>query len=149
MFFYSVNAILNSIISLSLPAQSWGAGEVVGVDIDDKLIRAAWKRRRTVWSQHPRCPPSPTEEEQSSRAGPLSKKPKILHGSPDEGEDDEVSSLPAAFEHMFGPLAIPPADTLGADQDQRAFPHNVVFRTADWVKEGAIEDRGGYDVVLA
>ncbi|KAF9030127.1 Bin3-domain-containing protein [Hymenopellis radicata] len=31
-------------------AQRWGASKVVGVDIDDTLIRAAWRRRTTVWS---------------------------------------------------------------------------------------------------
>lgn len=31
-------------------AQRWGAHKVVGVDIDDSLIRAAWRRRIAVWS---------------------------------------------------------------------------------------------------
>ena len=35
---------------LRKPAQSWGASKVIGVDIDDALIRAAWKRRKTLWS---------------------------------------------------------------------------------------------------
>ncbi|EEB97939.1 hypothetical protein MPER_02643, partial [Moniliophthora perniciosa FA553] len=32
-------------------AQKWGADKVVGVDIDEALIRAAWRRRLVVWSQ--------------------------------------------------------------------------------------------------
>ncbi|KAJ7572092.1 Bicoid-interacting protein 3-domain-containing protein [Mycena floridula] len=31
-------------------AQSWGPRKVVGVDIDETLIRGAWRRRQAVWS---------------------------------------------------------------------------------------------------
>ena len=31
----------------------------------------------------------------------------------------------------------------------RAFPHNVIFRTADWARDGVFDDREGWDVILA
>jgi len=55
--------------------------------------------------------------------------------------------FPAAFEHMFGPLPI--SSALPDSPSERRFPHNVSFRTADWVKDGAVEDRQGYDIALA
>ena len=58
--------------------------------------------------------------------------------------------FPAACEHMFGPLPVPDSATRTGDgEDSGAFPHNVSFRTADWVKEEIVEDAGGYDIVTA
>ena len=55
-----------------------------------------------------------------------------------------------ACEHMFGPLPIPePASSPTSGSGNRIFPHNVSFRTADWVQEKIPEDIDGYDVVLA
>lgn len=45
---------------------------------------------------------------------------------------------------MYGPLPIP-----SRSSDVTGFPHNVVFRTANWVEKAIPEDSGGYDVVLA
>ena len=45
---------------------------------------------------------------------------------------------------MFGPLPLP-----SSDSSPDTFPHNVVFRTADWVNKEIIEDAEGYDIILA
>lgn len=108
-------------------AQLWGARKIVGVDIDETLIRAAWKRRRTVWSSSvPRTLPAPNAS--------------------DCEDSDEPDYFPAAFEHMFGPLPIP-SHTEHCPSDK--FPHNITFQTADWVQQRIHEDTEGYDVVLA
>lgn len=54
--------------------------------------------------------------------------------------------FPASFEHMFGPLPIPAARI---SKDAIVFPHNVTFRTADWVEEEIPDNAEGYDVVVA
>ncbi|KAI0663212.1 S-adenosyl-L-methionine-dependent methyltransferase [Cubamyces menziesii] len=111
-------------------AQRLGAKRIVGVDIDDALVRLAWKHRRSVWSQQ----------------GP----PENVSGRTQEGEDPHRPQqgipdyFPASCEHMFGPLLIPDA----VSQDG-SFPHNVAFRTADWVHNEIPDDAEGYDVVLA
>ncbi|KAF9226355.1 Bin3-domain-containing protein [Gyrodon lividus] len=112
-------------------AQSWGARRVVGVDIDDALVRAAWKRRRSLWSlQSPALNvPQKTED------GPTS--------SP-ELNDDPCDYFPVSCEQSHGPLPIP-----GNATGQHAFPHNVTFRTVDWVTEDSISDEPICDVVLA
>lgn len=72
-----------------------------------------------------------------------------------QGDGVTLPKFPAAFEHMFGPLPIPPPATTKTDggeasvNEQTRFPHNVTFRTADWVKDGVLDDRNGYDVILA
>ncbi|KAG6894287.1 hypothetical protein C0992_006725 [Termitomyces sp. T32_za158] len=48
-------------------------------------------------------------------------------------------------EHELGSLPIPPSETRG----RHVFPHNVSFRTADWVTTRIPDDMDGYDVVLA
>ncbi|KIP10687.1 hypothetical protein PHLGIDRAFT_65266 [Phlebiopsis gigantea 11061_1 CR5-6] len=103
-------------------AQSLGARKVVGVDIDESLITAAWKRRRSAWSQQ-----EPSEEQISSPSRAL---------RPDY--------FPASSEHMFGPLPIPtPKPRLDA------FPQNLIFKHADWVTTEIAEDAEGYGVVVA
>ena len=57
----------------------------------------------------------------------------------------EPGYFPAAMEHMFGPLPIPPAPPPSQDTE---FPHNITFYAADWVEAGCPEDAMGYDVVL-
>ncbi|PCH41477.1 Bin3-domain-containing protein [Wolfiporia cocos MD-104 SS10] len=137
-------------------AQSKGAKKVVGVDIDDTLIRAAWKRRRYVWSlQEPVDDGEFPDDTPDGRADeqPAPKKRR---------RDSDVSTLagaehprrprtdyfPASSEHMFGPLPIPPTEH-GSGNVPELFPHNVTFRTADWVSNDIPEDMGGYDVVVA
>lgn len=131
---------MNAVTILLHAAHSWGAREVVGVDIDDTLIRSAWKRRRTVWSQQPVF-----QADDSQLLDEKTRPVKRAKGLEVNDDDDQVVSFPAAFEHMFGPLPIPPAESGNATN----FPHNVTFRATDWVNDGAIEDHSGYDVILA
>jgi len=102
-------------------AQSWGARKVVGVDIDDSLIRSAWRRRRTVWSLQAPCSQG------------------IFNVPVDPGY------FPASCEHEYGSLPIPPSTSRG----KNVFPHNMSFRTADWTSSDIPEDLEGYDVVIA
>ncbi|KAF8503929.1 Bicoid-interacting protein 3-domain-containing protein [Gautieria morchelliformis] len=114
-------------------AQQWGAKKVIGVDIDPELIRAAWRRRLTVWSlQTPEVPPHSYPPQKKRKRDDT---PSVhLH-----------SYFPQSMEHMFGPLPIP-----GRTFDsQEKFPHNISFHTADWVEHGLPEDRSGYDIVIA
>jgi len=57
--------------------------------------------------------------------------------------DNQPAYFPASFAHELGPLPIP------SGRDRTVFPHNVVFRCADWTKDEIPEDKAGYDVVLA
>lgn len=132
-----------------LQAQSKGAGKVVGVDIDDTLVRAAWKRRRYVWSMQE--PQKTADGGRDAPAGP--KKRKRTSESTDssatiEPQLSRPDYFPASCEHTFGPLPIPPASH-GNSKQQEMFPHNVTFRTADWVNQEILEDSEGYDIVLA
>ncbi|KAG7097630.1 hypothetical protein E1B28_004962 [Marasmius oreades] len=119
-------------------AQKWHAKKVVGVDIDDTLIRAAWRRRLAVWSQQgPNESTGELSEKKRKRSSP-SGVPRNVH-KPDY--------FPSSLEHMFGPLPVPPSENRG----KNVFPHNVSFRVGDWVnKSDAVpEDQEGYDVVVA
>ncbi|KAG8955309.1 hypothetical protein FRC04_008660 [Tulasnella sp. 424] len=158
-------------------AQRWGAARVIGVDIDPELVAGAWKRRRTVWSvQSPptkmsHSPDAPCPE---THPFPIDYYPASLpymYGPPESlsdqmdqtvpgGSDGVVSSnslqspvpwnggdsyFPLSLVQSFGPMPWLPAE---AKRETR-FPHNVIFRTADWVEHGVPEDEGGYDVILA
>ncbi|KAI9447597.1 Bicoid-interacting protein 3-domain-containing protein [Lactarius indigo] len=123
-----------------LPAQSWGARRVVGVDIDDALVRMAWRRRRTLWSYQ-----APVSESSSSSNTSRTKRKR----SPLLPKPPVVDYFPASCQHMFGPLPIPPTDTLHSDAPNHKFPHNITFRRADWVNERIPEDEAGYDVIIA
>ena len=116
----------------SKPAQKHHASRAVGVDIDDTLVRAAWRHRRTVWSLQ-----APDEDSPSGDA--LGKRKRDSPALP------EADYFPASCEHFFGPIPVPPSELRG----KTAFPHNVSFRTADWTTESIPEDEEGYDVVLA
>ncbi|KAF9564548.1 Bin3-domain-containing protein [Agrocybe pediades] len=100
-------------------AQSYGAHFVVGVDIDESLISGAWRRRRTVWSMQ-----EPTKRKATT--------------------ENDRHYFPASCEHEFGSLPIPPSSVRG----KNVFPHNITFRTADWVNKDIHEDAEGYDVVV-
>ncbi|KAF9482716.1 Bin3-domain-containing protein [Pholiota conissans] len=114
-------------------AQSRGAHLVVGVDIDDSLIQAAWRRRISVWStQAPTHPARSEESTTNKRRREESQTPPNRH------------YFPASCEHELGPLPIPPSSNRGKTN----FPHNVSFRTADWVQTEIPEDAEGYDVVI-
>ncbi|KAK0482376.1 Bicoid-interacting protein 3-domain-containing protein [Armillaria novae-zelandiae] len=110
-------------------AQTWGAHKVVGVDIDESLVRAAWRRRTVLWSAQspsPSEPPEPPETGGSTQA--------VL-----------PSYFPLSFEHMLGALPIPPNRNRG----KHVFPHNVSFRASDWVNNQIPEDSEPYDIILA
>ncbi|KAJ7190950.1 Bicoid-interacting protein 3-domain-containing protein [Mycena pura] len=115
-------------------AQSHGALKVVGVDIDDELVRAAWRRRRTVWSAQ-----GPPSDGETDAEGPSHKRKRL---DPDSDSVGEPAYFPASCAHSLGPLPIPACTP-------HLFPHNVSFRGADWVNATIPEDEGGYDVVLA
>ncbi|KAF8886496.1 S-adenosyl-L-methionine-dependent methyltransferase [Infundibulicybe gibba] len=112
-------------------AQLWGARKVTGVDIDDALVRAAWRRRLAVWSSQ--GPFDPQTAELLDRP-PYTQAPASL---PDY--------FPLSCEHEFGPLPIPPFQVRG----KHSFPHNLSFRTADWTTTPIPEDATAYTVVIA
>jgi 7SK snRNA methylphosphate capping enzyme len=121
-------------------AQLWGARRVVGVDIDDALVRMAWRRRRTLWSHQ-----APVYELSASSSASRAKRKR----SPLPPKLPAVDYFPASCQHMFGPLPIPPTDTFHLDASKHKFPHNITFRRADWVNERIPEDDVGYDVIIA
>lgn len=107
---------------------------MVGVDIDDTLVRAAWKRRRTLWSLQ-----SPRAQGSDSQDGPPTAKRIRLDI---EADEDLPDYFPMSCEQNHGPLPIP-------NDVADAFPHNVTFRTTDWVTEDVATDEPTYDVVIA
>lgn len=125
-------------------AQSLGPHKVIGVDIDDTLVQAAWRRRRTVWSLQG---PSPATTSTSNNVGERSsKKRKLEVEAPVVGASTRRRNyFPLSCEHEFGSLPIPPSTIRG----KHAFPHNVSFRTANWIRDEIPEDAEGYDVVVA
>lgn len=115
----------------------------MGVDIDDTLIRAAWKRRRAVWSMQ--GPPSASQSDsQADDESSLKKRKRPNEGAETAEQSCAADYFPASCEHMFGSLPVPEKAEGSAE-----FPHNVVFFTADWVDNEIAEDAAGYDVVLA
>ena len=124
----------------------------MGVDIDETLIRDAWKRRRSVWSiQEPDSVlDTAVYEDMASHNEPSRKRRKVdsqdTAGTSDnefEADNREADYFPSSCEHMFGPLPVP------SRKDATKFPHNVVFHAADWVNSTIPEDAEGYDVVVA
>jgi len=59
--------------------------------------------------------------------------------------------FPASMVYSFGALPIPFQDegSKSSEPEKLKFPHNVSFRVADWVEDGALEDNDGYDVIIA
>lgn len=107
----------------------------MGVDLDESLVRAAWKRRRTVWSlQAPGVSVVPGDAEEDGM---------------EVDSSVEADYFPASCEHMFGPLPIPPMQDKDEAETGDKFPHNVTFQTADWMRQSIHEDTEGYDVVVA
>lgn len=118
---------------MMLPAQSWRAHKAVGVDIDDSLVQGAWRRRRTVWSLQEAGEKATT----NSNSGKRKREPIEVSLRPDY--------FPISCEHEFGSLPIPPSQNRG----KHIFPHNMSFRTADWVSTTIPEDADRYNVVMA
>ncbi|KAG8950084.1 hypothetical protein FRC03_012962 [Tulasnella sp. 419] len=127
-------------------AQRWKAKKVIGVDIDESLINAAWKRRRHVWS---------LQKSDKGVAGPQaldpSEHPKGQKRKREVIEEENIAVencfyFPSSFAYSFGALPIP---VTGPSTSNTAFPHNVTFKATDWLKQGTVEDEAGYDVILA
>lgn len=117
-------------------AQMWRAARVVGVDIDEILIRAAWRRRRSLWSQQ--LPERDVIERRADdNSSPVSKRAK-LDGDADRHSYDH---FPVSCEHSHEPLPIPTNTS-----PEGRFPTNVIFRTTDWLAEPVTER---YDIVTA
>lgn len=57
--------------------------------------------------------------------------------------------FPLAMEHMFGPIHIPDSSTDSYTSKSTTFPHNLTFRSADWVDQVIPEDKDMYDIVVA
>lgn len=130
-------------------AQSWSARKVVGVDIDDTLVRAAWRRRRAVWSLQ-----GPSDEKlsinsydgQTEVSSPQKRKRHSLESTTGTASrTGQPNYFPISCEHEFGSLPVPPSKTRG----QHVFPHNILYRTADWTCTEIPEDAERYDVVIA
>ncbi|KAF8970239.1 Bicoid-interacting protein 3-domain-containing protein [Flammula alnicola] len=97
-------------------AQSHGAHFVVGVDIDDTLIQAAWRRRLAVWSTQ----------------GPSQPR----HADDHDEEMVADSALPRrviTFQHPAN-MNSDPTNPAFIHRGKTAFPHNISFRTADWTR---------------
>ncbi|KAN0126478.1 Bicoid-interacting protein 3 (Bin3) domain containing protein [Russula decolorans] len=129
-------------------AHIWGARRVVGVDIDDTLVRMAWRRRRTLWSHQ--APLSDVSSPSAKGTGTSHRKRKRT-SHPTPPPPNAAAYFPASCQHMFGPLPTPPTDTSTFESgiSDNKFPHNISFRHADWVNERVPEDEAGYDVILA
>ncbi|TFY79314.1 hypothetical protein EWM64_g4700 [Hericium alpestre] len=115
-----------------------GARRVVGVDIDDALVRMAWKRRRALWSFQ-----EPSDHTEDIPRGQDKKRRR------DERDDKKILKtdyFPASCQYMFGPLPILPVEATASGAEE--FPHNVSFRRADWVNEVIPEDADMYDVIV-
>jgi Bicoid-interacting protein 3 (Bin3) len=127
-------------------AQSWSARKVVGVDIDDSLVRAAWRRRRAVWSLQ-----SPSDKISINSAGVSTRNLEKRKRHSTESTAGSASRIgqpdyfPISCEHEFGSLPVPASKTRG----RHMFPHNVSFRTADWTCTEIPEDAERYNVVIA
>ena len=130
--------------SHSFAAQVWGASKVVGVDIDDGLVEAAWRRRRALWSTQGPSGPDDNEESEQDGSGRVAKRRRAPSQDVSSPEPRR-NYFPASCEHEFGPLPIPPYDA----KTKTIFPHNVSFRAADWVNVDIVEDAAQYDVVVA
>lgn len=142
---------------------------MVGVDIDGDLIRAAWKRRRLVWSlqEHPahhdnKITPasvtSDTDQEDGAGGTKQVKKRKRMDSradmttggvSPGFQSQSQInlspSYFPMALQHMFGPLPIPSAAAPISSTPEwkpKPFPHNITFHTADWMATPRDMDMG-------
>ena len=129
-------------------AQLWGARRVIGVDIDDALVRMAWRRRRTLWCHQ--APQSNTSSPSVNGTTTSRRKRKQRESHQTPLPPEAAAYFPASCQHMLGPLPIPSTDTsiLDSGISDDEFPHNVSFRRADWVNECIPEDEAGYDVIM-
>src|ERR1700733_14352439 len=127
-------------------AQRCGATRVLSVDIDSALVAAAWKRRKYLWSLSE--PPDQATSASSSRK--RKRKSRDNHKQADSEETSPRYALPhfpISMPHLYGTLPLPtPADNPEPMVVTEKFPHNIGFRTCDWLTESRLEV---FDIVIA
>ncbi|KAF8318793.1 hypothetical protein DL93DRAFT_2075719 [Clavulina sp. PMI_390] len=136
-------------------AQHLGATKVVGVDIDSALVAAAWKRRRYLWSLSAPLdsPPPPPPPPSPRGAGRKRKREQDDHNSSRRVPRlrTDPFHFPISMQHLYGPLPVPtprpePDEAKEEDESSTSFPHNLSFRTEDWLMQTRVEQ---YQVILA
>jgi 7SK snRNA methylphosphate capping enzyme len=130
-------------------AQRCGASRVLGVDIDSALVAAAWKRRKYLWSLSGPCGSATSATSSRKRK----RKPQDSHKQADPTESHPVPPrytlphFPTSMPHLYGTLSLPiPPDNPEAMFGPKSFPHNLGFRTCDWLVETRLEE---FDVIVA
>lgn len=121
--------------------QTRDARRVVGIDIDETLIRAAWKWRRSVWSQQ--YPEGKSFEDSQDNDCPSTISQRNEPEHPLGCRAVCFDYFPMSCEQTHGPLPIP-SHTTG----YTGFPYNVTFRVANWITEDDREDELGCDIIL-
>jgi 7SK snRNA methylphosphate capping enzyme len=97
-------------------------------------------------------PPTVTRSDSALGDPGGKKRPRLSFADDGDHASSSVRAdyFPAAFQHMFGPLPMPPVSVpSGTGTEDPGFPLNVTFRTADWAEHAIPEDEDGWDVVLA
>ncbi|RKP06368.1 Bicoid-interacting protein 3-domain-containing protein, partial [Thamnocephalis sphaerospora] len=105
----------------------YAPAHILGVDIDEELVRQAWSHLRHRWSLYRPGVPE-TEAAGDEEAG----------DAVNDAEDYPIS-MPA----MFGSMPLPPRRRETVEQ----FPLNVSFQAHDWLRSPP--EPGTYDVILA
>lgn len=138
VIFYSIDLYCSA-------AQRCGASRVLGVDIDSTLVAAAWKRRKHLWSlSEPYEQPTLTASSRKRK-----RKPQDGRKQADPTESNpllpnyHLPHFPVSMPHLYGTL---PLQTPPDDSEPKRFPHNVGFRTCDWLAETRLEE---FDVIVA
>jgi hypothetical protein len=131
--------------------QRWHAKKVVGVDIDSGLIASAWKRRRQLWSSQAVSISQLTSQQDEPPPRKRKRGPKQNVSAPELVPLELAHYFPASLAYSFGALPVPAVDDNedAPENNDHIFPHNVLFRTADWVTDGVLEDEDRYDVIIA
>jgi len=124
-------------------AQHSAASEVLGVDLDQELVRRARERRAVVWSlQEPALhnanlpQPSGSDSDDSDFERPT-------NGSA-RRKGKGSTYFPQSMPYMFGPFAVPPPPASHAPQ----FPHNINFKHCNYAISSLPEDAEGWDRIL-
>ena len=136
-------------------AQQHGASRVLGVDIDETLINAAWRHLRSVWNLQ--APSSLIDGDNDAKPPPKKKRRKDRRGvdtspadvpSPESARALTLNNahyFPASMPVMLGDIPMPPTITAN---DELVFPHNVTFETVDWVLNSPHGVTEKFDIIL-